>query len=649
MKLKIITLLFLLLISGMAETNERKGSQNETDQSIGIFLIWKIKQNDKEYFEQRILTKRISSGRFEYHVYRSSNPDGPWEYAGSYQQKETEVFREQALFVGEETLTVGSVAMRSHRFHETKNTGYRLEKIDIWLQPSDNLILKKETEHIYDGNDCRLLKAKTTLEPTGIQQQKINERDITVLVQIEQTTSDQGITDSKEQRQSEEIPFYITYRNTKGKSFSHEELLLQHGRDRSKAERSLAEHPEMYSWEERRKPMVLQQQELILDYLEGRTVAVNNGFQIGSIQPENKTIAYKAFDKLFTEENPATWRLTAQNVALNHATEFAESVIGSFLRDPDGATQYISAMERMPDPRFLPTILEAARSNLIAVREAAASALRTYNSPESVEMLLTLLADSEPTVRQKAVESLGQMKDSDLAIDGIMNALDDPEPSVSGEAMVIAGKLKLVAAAPKVRSKLKETEREVLFGATFYFRALPELIGKHDVAEDLLLLASPNSDSFVESFAIDALVESRNPIIVPYLNKLISELETFEWLPEQEHRGETYVEAVMGAAQMGHPSSERALQELIERNHLFAPIGIQFPSKTIQLMILRAVQEDLWGLSNDEERLLFRELVEGPHVTLIKDQLLMYLKSCPPDHERQLIREAFGWDNEKPK
>jgi HEAT repeat protein len=82
-----------------------------------------------------------------------------------------------------------------------------------------------------------------------------------------------------------------------------------------------------------------------------------------------------------------------------------------------------------------------------AVRAKAATAIGKLHEPKFSPTLLTALTDESPLVRQAIIQSLGQIG-ATAAIPELITALTDPNPEVSSAAALALGQLKADQAIP---------------------------------------------------------------------------------------------------------------------------------------------------------------------------------------------------------
>jgi HEAT repeat protein len=88
-----------------------------------------------------------------------------------------------------------------------------------------------------------------------------------------------------------------------------------------------------------------------------------------------------------------------------------------------------------------------------SVRAKAATAIGKLHDPKFSPTLLTALTDESPLVRQAIIQSLGQIG-ATAAIPELITALTDPNPEISSAAAIALGQLKADQAIPTLLQAL---------------------------------------------------------------------------------------------------------------------------------------------------------------------------------------------------
>jgi HEAT repeat protein len=135
-----------------------------------------------------------------------------------------------------------------------------------------------------------------------------------------------------------------------------------------------------------------------------------------------------------------------------------------------------------------------------AVRAKAATAIGKLHDPKFSPTLLTALTDESPLVRQAIIQSLGQIG-ATAAIPELITALADPNPEVSSAAAIALGQLKADQAIPTLLQTLTASTAIVRSSAA---QALGQ-IGSPLAVPPLLTAIQKATDPTEMNSLIDAL------------------------------------------------------------------------------------------------------------------------------------------------
>lgn len=145
----------------------------------------------------------------------------------------------------------------------------------------------------------------------------------------------------------------------------------------------------------------------------------------------------------------------------------------------------------------LPSLAAAAGNRDAGVRWAAALALGKIRSPESIQILSPLLADSDRAVRWKAAEALGVLGDA-AAVGPLVAALGDGDEAVRGAVTAALIAIGEPAVSPLIEA-LRKKER--------WFCAVEALRGMGDAAVPALRSALSRKNRWVRIGAAMILAE----------------------------------------------------------------------------------------------------------------------------------------------
>jgi len=198
--------------------------------------------------------------------------------------------------------------------------------------------------------------------------------------------------------------------------------------------------------------------------------------------------------------------------------------------DAEGLHDVLYAMGRSREPRFVPFLRDALKSDDSGVKQAAAFELARLAGRDAHGDLLPLLQDAKPEVRASAVENLAGLGD-EADTPRIREMLDDPHQFVRTRVATVLGfrkgddtakalAAKLADSAPSVRAaavfSLGELKATVYRGAVEKLLDDPDLVARRyavkslgemgDVAARPALEAKLKDDDYmVRAFALDSL------------------------------------------------------------------------------------------------------------------------------------------------
>jgi len=178
------------------------------------------------------------------------------------------------------------------------------------------------------------------------------------------------------------------------------------------------------------------------------------------------------------------------------------------------------------------------------VRRGAADALGKIKSDKAVDGLLKALYDGDPSVQSSAADALGEIK-SDKAVDGLIKALADEDPSVRTCASSALGEIKSDKAVDGLIKALAAEDYEVQMSASCSLKKI-----KSDKAVDGLLKALAHEDFRVRTVASSTLGKIKSERAVEPLIKALNHENT----DVRSH----------AAYALGEIKSERAVEPLIK-------------------------------------------------------------------------------------
>ena len=155
----------------------------------------------------------------------------------------------------------------------------------------------------------------------------------------------------------------------------------------------------------------------------------------------------------------------ALGVAEMEAKEGRAEALGRLLqaaKDEDAAVReaVVKALGEIENADAVPVLLGALRDSVAPVRAAAAWALGEIEDQRAVEPLVRSLWDAEPEVRSQAAWALGQIEDRG-AVEGLMGALKDKDVNVRRQVAWALGQIEDARAVPLLTRALGDTDVEV--------------------------------------------------------------------------------------------------------------------------------------------------------------------------------------------
>lgn len=118
-------------------------------------------------------------------------------------------------------------------------------------------------------------------------------------------------------------------------------------------------------------------------------------------------------------------------------------------------------LERVPDERAIPEVLNALKSHDRWVRRGAARVLGQIGNVSVVEPLISALEDSDKGVQRSAALALGQLKDA-AAIPALTSVLNDTDEGVRSAATIALGQLPSEMVIPALQAILKTYSTQAL-------------------------------------------------------------------------------------------------------------------------------------------------------------------------------------------
>jgi HEAT repeat protein len=119
----------------------------------------------------------------------------------------------------------------------------------------------------------------------------------------------------------------------------------------------------------------------------------------------------------------------------------------------------IAGLARIRHPEFSSLVAKVLHDPFLALAFAAPGALQGYESPETRAMLIALLSDSNPTVREFAARASGQRGNSG-AVQGLARLLEDPDRRVALAAVAALGAIDGIHAIDALRAPLRVDDDE---------------------------------------------------------------------------------------------------------------------------------------------------------------------------------------------
>ena len=176
------------------------------------------------------------------------------------------------------------------------------------------------------------------------------------------------------------------------------------------------------------------------------------------------------------------------------------------MRDGNSSEQMGAAevLGRIGDPRALDVLIAALQDDFSLVREKAAEALGLMGDARAVEPLIAVLRDENSEAQEQAAKALGQIGDS-RAVEPLIDALYAEDPFAREQAIFALGKLKDPRAVePLMRLFEKGDSLD-----QYYAEQALVMVGAPSV--DSLILALQNADRFIQTRAVTALGEIKDP------------------------------------------------------------------------------------------------------------------------------------------
>ncbi|MBC1189447.1 HEAT repeat domain-containing protein [Microcystis aeruginosa BLCCF108] len=212
-------------------------------------------------------------------------------------------------------------------------------------------------------------------------------------------------------------------------------------------------------------------------------------------------------------------------------------------------------------PEFRQAFIASLNDSDKTGRDCVETALSLLLNPEEVSALMTALINSDETIRNNAIESLG----------GILDKIGNPE-TMSGLSMALEDS-----------NNLLRCYSAILLTVYLNGKGNPEAL-------PILIKALNHSDEYVRRMAVSGLGESDNPEVVPALIMMLND-------SDYDVRGR----AVMALANISHPKAIPALIEALnDVNKYVRFVSADALSKIGNLEVIPTLIE---GLNDSEENI----------------------------------------------
>lgn len=156
-------------------------------------------------------------------------------------------------------------------------------------------------------------------------------------------------------------------------------------------------------------------------------------------------------------------------------------------KEPQPLSSAIHALGHLNNPAAIPLLSPYLRHPVAEVRFALACALGSFaNDPESIQLLIALMSDTDDDVRDWAVFGLGNLGDSDSVEirDALFSKLSDSNENVREEGIVGLAKRKDTRVIPALLAALSQSEPVKPSATTLTIEAAVAMLDLDDERRD---------------------------------------------------------------------------------------------------------------------------------------------------------------------